>query len=64
MKQIYNVFYEFDDRWHIAGTIEAETKFEAISKVKEASIIEICLKHVVSPDYVRKKMNFDVGETV
>jgi hypothetical protein len=63
MRRIYKVYYEFADEWYVAGTVEAESKSEAITKVKNASVTDICLKHVISPEYIQKKMNFDVEET-
>ncbi|QAY66355.1 hypothetical protein [Paenibacillus protaetiae] len=62
MGRQFKVYYEFDDEWHDAGTVEAESKSEAVSKVKHESLMNICLKHAVDPDYIQSRMNFDVEE--
>lgn len=62
--EVFKVYYESDDTWHLVGIVAAENGYEAIKKIKDNKLEEICSITGYSPQEVQEEMNFDFEGTV
>jgi len=60
--EVFKVYYESNDVWHMVGIVTAENGYEAIKKIKDNKLEEICSVTGYSPQEVQEEMNFDFEE--